>query len=313
MQRFAIVARNGAGTNHGLLRAAEALGLDAVIVSPEEAAGQLREGDVALGRLDVRATLDGPELGLETLRALERKGVLILNRPGPLLTAHDKLATALRLAALGLPHPRTAHVDAEPSFTFDFPVVVKPRFGSWGRDVVLCGSRPELDAILRGFRRKRWFRSQGALVQELVPPRGHDLRILVAAGEIVGAVKRLAAPGEWRTNIALGGGRRVVAPPAEASLLALGAAHAVGADLVGVDLLPDRDGGWIVLELNGAADFTLDYSLDGEDVFFHAVRVLAFHARGAARVTDRGAPHHRAAMADASACDREAGSVVSST
>jgi [lysine-biosynthesis-protein LysW]---L-2-aminoadipate ligase len=280
VHRFVLVARNGTMTNQGLVGAAMALGLDAVMLPPEEAKGDFGKGDVVLGRLDVRATLDGPEPGLEALRALERAGVLVLNRAGPLLGAHDKLATALRLANVGLPHPRTAYVDAD--LGFDFPVVVKPRFGSWGRDVALCASRAELEDLLHGLRRKRWFRSQGALVQELVPPLGHDLRVLVAGGEVVGAVERLAAPGEWRTNVALGGRRRPITPPAQACLLALWAAHAIGADLIGVDLLPDGEGGWVVLELNGAADFTNDYRLDGEDIFVRVVRTLTHYARAAA-------------------------------
>jgi glutathione synthase/RimK-type ligase-like ATP-grasp enzyme len=153
--------------------------------------------------------------------------------------------------------------------------VVKPRFGSWGRDVTLCKSRPALDRCLRRLGRKHWFRRQGALVQELVQPHGFDLRILVAAGEIVGAVRRVAAPGEWRTNIALGGSRSAADPSPRACLIALGAAAAIGADLVGVDLLPDGDGGWVVIELNGAVDFTPDYGVDAESVFERVVRVLA--------------------------------------
>jgi hypothetical protein len=43
---------------------------------------------------------------------------------------------------------------------------------------------------------------------------------------------------------------------------------------VGVDLLPAFDGGWIVLELNGAVDFAPDYALDGRDVFEDAVRLI---------------------------------------
>jgi RimK family alpha-L-glutamate ligase len=275
VKRLAIVARKGNSTNRGLLDAAVTLGLDAVVLPPEHAAHWLRTGDVALGRLDVLPTLDGPESGLETLRSLEENGVRVLNRAGPLLAAHDKLMTALRLAGRGVPHPRTAHIGAVVDPAFDCPVVVKPRFGSWGRDVTLCRTRSELERCLRGLGRKAWFRRQGALVQELVPPRGYDLRILVAAGEIVGAVKRVAAAGEWRTNVALGGGRSAAAPPPKACLIALGAAAAIGADLVGVDLLPDGNGGWVVLELNGAVDFTPEYSLGGEGIYERVMQTLA--------------------------------------
>jgi hypothetical protein len=39
----------------------------------------------------------------------------------------------------------------------------------------------------------------------------------------------------------------------------------LGTDLAGVDLLP-ADGGWTVLEANGAVDFSSSYALEG-DVF----------------------------------------------
>jgi glutathione synthase/RimK-type ligase-like ATP-grasp enzyme len=58
-------------------------------------------------------------------------------------------------------------------------------------------------------------------------------------------------------------------------MLALAAAAAVGADLVGVDLLPAPDGGHVILELNGAVDFSPDYSLGGHDVFERTAATLA--------------------------------------
>jgi glutathione synthase/RimK-type ligase-like ATP-grasp enzyme len=106
-----------------------------------------------------------------------------------------------------------------------------------------------------------------------------DLRIVVAGGSIVGAIERVAAAGEWRTNIALGGRRRPVDPPPFACMLALEAAAAAGADLVGVDLLPDGEGGWVVLELNGAVEFTHEYALD-RDPFAAAAWELARVALG---------------------------------
>jgi hypothetical protein len=81
------------------------------------------------------------------------------------------------------------------------------------------------------------------------------------------AIERVAAAGEWRTNIALGGSRRPATPTPEACVLATYAAAAVAGDLVGVDLLPLPNGHYIVLEVNGAVEFTSDHSLAGRDVF----------------------------------------------
>ena len=132
-------------------------------------------------------------------------------------------------------------------------------------------------AIVEGV---RWelVEQQGVLVQELVPPQGYDLRILVAAERIVGAIFRIAAEGEWRTSNALGGVRRPVPdPPQEACEVALAAARAAGAALVGVDLVRGLDGGWIVIELNGAVEFTSEYQ-PGGDVFSDVAGSLARHA-----------------------------------
>jgi RimK family alpha-L-glutamate ligase len=164
--------------------------------------------------------------------------------------------------------------DEEDSPRLDPPYVVKPPFGSWGRGVHRCESRAELRACLRHLSHRPWFGRHGALVQELIAPRGFDLRLIVSRGAVVGAVERLAAPGEWRTNIALGGTRRRVTPSLEACDLAVEAAATVCGDLVGVDLLPHEDG-WRVIEINGAVDFTDDYALDGRDVFARAVQPFA--------------------------------------
>ena len=241
---------------------------DAEVLAPDEALRTLTGGDIAIGRLDVAAALDGIESGLWELARLKAAGVRVLNGPEPLVAAHDKLATARSLAAANVPHPRTAHITTPTSpVPFAPPLVVKPRFGSWGRDVVLCEDLVALRSCLSDDARRAWFRSHGALIQELVPPRGHDLRIVVAGSTVVGAVRRVAAPGEWRTNVALGATRQRVTPPAEACELAVAAARAIDADLVGVDLLPTPDGGYVVLELNGAVEFNEQYALDESDVF----------------------------------------------
>ena len=263
-------------------------GVGARLVAPAEVIDLVGPGDTVLARLDVRRTLDGVEDGLSALRWVERHGIRTLNPAPSLLACHDKLATAIRLTRSGIPHPSTGCVDAHNARDgLAFPLVVKPRFGSWGRDVFRCYSEPELRRCLNQVRKRAWFRRQGALVQELVRPRGFDLRLIVACGAVVGAVRRVAPAGEWRTNIALGGVREPVVPTEAASRLAVAAAEAVGGDLVGVDLLPLPNGGHVVLEVNGAVDFTSEYSLGCADVFEAVARCILEERRPDA---DPGSP-----------------------
>jgi len=142
------------------------------------------------------------------------------------------------------------------------------------RHVTLCETDDALRSELRAVSDEPWFRQHGALVQELVPPTGSDLRLVVAGDKVVGAVSRVAKEGEWRTNVALGATRVPLDPPREAVELALAAARALGAALVGVDLLPTPDGGLTILEVNGSVEFTHAYRV-GRDVFRNAVLELA--------------------------------------
>ena len=212
--RFAIVSRRSSATNDRLAAAA-CRGVRWEVLSPAGALRQLRAGDVALGRLDVLPTLDGVDDGLWALGELEARGVTVLNGAPALLAAHDKLLTARLLRRAGLPHPRTRLLRPGGRCAVRLPAVLKPRFGSWGRDVLRCDDAASLERTLARIRRTGWFRAHGALAQELVPPHGFDLRIVVAGRSPVGAISRVAPSGEWRTNVALGAARVPADPPAE--------------------------------------------------------------------------------------------------
>jgi RimK family alpha-L-glutamate ligase len=269
--RLAIIAHRRSETNDALIAAGEALGVPTLQLSPREALHALRPNDVALARLDVRASLDGIEDGMRELDRLAAAGVLVLNPPAALAQAHDKLLTSRALRRAGLPHPHTWLIaEGLPTPVPELPVVLKPRHGSWGRDVTLCRTHDEVQAAAR-----RLSTDQGVLAQELVPPLGLDLRIVVAGGRVVGSAKRIAADGEWRTNISLGGRSVPAEAPPPACTLGILAADAVHADLVGVDLLPTKTG-WMIAELNGAVDFRPWY---GDDVFAQVVIELLRVAR----------------------------------
>ena len=197
--QFALIAHRETNTNLRLLEAVPA-GIEATLLSSAETLGHLGDGDAALARLDVLPTVDGIEPGAWELARLEAEGIRMLNRLRTLSATHDKLMTARLLKAAGVPHPTTRHVThPHTPPTLDPPFVVKPRFGSCGIDVYMCKDRASTRACLEELSTRRWFRRQGALVQQLVPPLGHDLRIVVASGQ------SLAPSSGWRLPVS--GGR----------------------------------------------------------------------------------------------------------
>src|SRR5690349_8627669 len=107
-------------------------GLDVALMTPEEAVERLQPGDVAVGRLDVLPTLDGVEPGLPELRRLEHEGITVVNSARALLAVHDKARTARLLRSGCIPHPATEVVRTGREPTIAPPLVLKPRFGSWG-------------------------------------------------------------------------------------------------------------------------------------------------------------------------------------
>ena len=107
-----VIGSDQSSTNVDLVREWGEQGLDAVLVSAEEALHLLGPGDVAIGRLDVLPTLDGVESGLLSLLWLEQRGVRVLNRAAALIAVHDKLRTARCLDLAGIPHPYTTCIRA---------------------------------------------------------------------------------------------------------------------------------------------------------------------------------------------------------
>src|SRR5262249_32561593 len=104
-------------------------------------------------------------------------------------------------------------------------------------------------------------------LQQVIRHPGFDLRVFVLKGAILGAMRRHAAPGEWRTNVSLGGRAQPCRLSAEEERLAIGAARAVGAGVAGVDLILDLDRGRpVVLEVNAVPGWRALSRVTGVDV-----------------------------------------------
>ena len=109
-----------------------------------------------------------------------------------------------------------------------------------GRGVFLVENRDDLQRYLSVTRT--------AYIQEYIPV-DRDIRVVVIGKKAVLAYWRVAAPGEFRNNVSLGG--RVVLDdvPAAAVSLAESAARKCGWDDVGIDVCRQGDR-FLVLEAN---------------------------------------------------------------
>jgi RimK family alpha-L-glutamate ligase len=202
-----------------------------------------------LARIIPAGSLEQIIFRVDALHRLEDRGVPVLNPPGAIERTVDKFWTTALLEQAGLPVPETVVCerpdDAVTAFRALGDVIVKPLFGSMGLGMVRVSDE---EMAFRVFRTLEAIRGVYYL-QRAIDHAGCDIRAFVVGDRVIGAIER-RAPG-WRTNLARGGEARPVTLSAEWSALALRAAHAVGAEYAGVDLLPARDGTIYVVEVNG--------------------------------------------------------------
>lgn len=192
-------------------------------------------------------------------RCLASAGVEVVNSADATELCGDKWRTTTAVQAAGLPTPRTA-LGLTPQAALaaldciGYPALIKPLVGSWGRLIARLPDRAGAEAVLEYLAALPGPQSHLAYVQELIDKPGRDIRVLVVGGEVLGAVYRTGDA--LRTNVALGGQTRPCEVTPELTKLSIAAAAAVGADIAGVDLIEDRDGRLLVLEVNHRAEFT---------------------------------------------------------
>jgi len=90
------------------------------------------------------------------------------------------------------------------------------------------------------------------LVQEFIKEAGGaDIRALVVNGEVVGAMKRQGAEGDFRSNLHQGGSASSYTLNRKEKATALAAAKAMGLGVCGVDMIPSKRGP-LVMEVNSS-------------------------------------------------------------
>jgi RimK family alpha-L-glutamate ligase len=207
--------------------------------------------DGALVRFISSGTLEQITLRLGMLHALHALGLPVYNDARAIERTVDKSMTTFLLHRAGLPTPPTwateSAVEArrivEREIAAGEKVVVKPLFGSQGKGLRLlddAAALPEPEAVNGAYYLQRFVDTGHG--------SWHDWRVLVVGGAPIAAMIRRGR--HWITNVMQGATCERAPAEGEPAHLAVAATRTVGAGYAGVDIVRDRDGRFLILEVN---------------------------------------------------------------
>ncbi|MDA0931367.1 MAG: 30S ribosomal protein S6--L-glutamate ligase [Bacteroidetes bacterium] len=225
--------------------------------------GYLSDVDGVIPRIGASVTF----YGTAVVRQFEMKKVFSAVESQALIRSRDKLRSLQILSRAGLGLPKTVFTNfarnVDPILeALGTPVVIKILEGTQGLGVVLAENRSAAKSVIEAFHSLK----VRIIMQEFIAEaKGADIRAFVVDGKVVGAMKRQAKEGEFRSNLHQGGTASVVRLSAEEKETALRAAKALGLGVAGVDMLQSKRGP-LVMEVNSSPGLEGIEKATGKDI-----------------------------------------------
>lgn len=192
--------------------------------------------------------------GAAVVRQLEMMNVFCLNDSVAITRARDKLRSLQLLSkkGIGLPVTGFAHSVDEIQDLIKMvggpPLVVKFLEGTQGIGVVLVETSKAARSVIEAF----FGLKVNILVQEYIKESGGaDIRCFVVGGNVVAAMKRQAKSEEFRSNLHRGGKATPENITDEERTMAIRAAHIMGLNVAGVDIVRSNRGP-LIMEVNAS-------------------------------------------------------------
>lgn len=235
----------------------------------------LSEYDAVLPRIGASVTY----FGTAVVRQFEQMDVFCTNSSNGIVNSRDKLRCLQVLSRHQLGIPDTTFVrdrqDVLPAIqrVGGAPVVIKLLEGTQGVGVMLAESEKIAEAIIETLHSTR----QNVLVQKFIAEsRGRDIRAFVVGDRVVAAMRRVAQPGEFRSNLHRGGKTEPVDLSEPYRETAVRAAQIMGLRIAGVDMLESADGPRI-MEVNSSPGLEGIEGATGMDIAGAVVDYIAAH------------------------------------
>ncbi len=192
--------------------------------------------------------------GTAMVRHFEMMDVFSTSGNLAIARSRDKLRSLQVLSKNDVDMPKTVFASNKSSakdvieLSGGAPLVLKILEGTQGVGVVLVDSEKAAKSVLDAF----YGMDVNLLVQEFIEEAGGaDIRALVVGGEVVGAMKRQGAEGDFRSNLHQGGSATSYKLNRKEKSTALAAAKAMGLGICGVDMIPSSRGP-LVMEVNSS-------------------------------------------------------------
>ncbi len=206
--------------------------------------------------------------GLAVVRQFETLGAYCLNSASGIAASRDKLYAHQLLARFGIGMPVTAFASSPKdsnnliSLVGEAPLIVKLLESTQGKGVVLCETKQAANSVVGAF---RGLKADFLIQQYVKEANGEDIRALVIGGKVVASMRRVAAAGEFRSNLHQGGRAEHVRITKQERETAIRACRAMGLNCAGVDMLRGQDGPK-VLEVNSSPGLEGIEKTSGKDV-----------------------------------------------
>ena len=217
--------------------------------------------------------------GTAVVRQFEMMGVFTAIESQALVRSRDKLRSLQILSRAGLGLPKTVFTnysrDVERILkeAGGAPVVIKLLEGTQGLGVVLAENKKAAVSVVEAFNGLK----ARVIVQEFIKEaKGADIRAFVVDGHVVGAMKRQAKEGEFRSNLHRGGTAEVIELTREEELAAIKAANALKLGIAGVDIL-QSDRGPLIIEVNSSPGLEGIEAATGKDIGAQIIKYVEKH------------------------------------
>jgi len=216
--------------------------------------------------------------GASVVRQFELMGALSANSSASISRSRDKLRALQLIGNSGVEMPVTGYVHLSRDIESVLltvgqpPYVIKLLEGTQGRGVVLTETMEAAVSAIETMKKI----DANILIQEFISEaNGEDIRAIVVGDKVVASMKRKAKPGEFRSNVHLGGSVEGYKLTEDEEKSAIKAAKVLGLSVAGVDLIQSQRGP-LILEVNSSPGLEGIERASGIDVAGKIIDYLEF-------------------------------------